>query len=171
MGRWGEDTAVSPWSRMRVFSTRAVWTRHVSSGALDLGPPCWHRQWGEEEARDAGQTDRKEEMQTGLGRAVLAGPVRCSEFIRQTGAGRRGGWVGHWTKCWPSSAVGRPVQDPMAWRPERRPSSRATATTVRRPRALLAPLPGGSCQGGRLQRGDWQQVTVIRVPSSVLVKG
>lgn len=45
------------------------------------------------------------------------------------------------------------------------------ATRVGLPWGLPAPLPSGSCQGGRLQSVDWQQVTVIRVPSTVLAKG
>lgn len=44
-------------------------------------------------------------------------------------------------------------------------------TIVGLPRGLPAPVPCESCQGGRLQRADWQQVRVIRVPSTVLLKG
>lgn len=65
-----------------------------------------------------------------------------------------------------------PTQNPIARRQEvRRLSRRVAATVVGLPWGPPAPLSPGYCQGGALHRLEWQQLMVVRAPSTVLEMG
>lgn len=85
----------------------------MSSRGLDLGPMCWHRRWGEEEAKDARQPGNRKCRRGSVGRTIKDAP---NLFIK-TGAGSQVGKALDRVLAIQGVSgvgVGPPIQDPTA---------------------------------------------------------